>query len=373
MDQDELAGFRTSIARFLDRHAPVQATREVADGQPFDVATWQRMCTELDLLALAVPEERGGAGAGFKSLGAFAEELGRVLYAGPWLASGILGTRLLASLAPDDLREEHLPSLLAGKVVATLAVHETPTSVLEPSVQGSSTTARRTASGWSLTGSKVMVPDLGFADLVLVTAVEETDQTPGLYLVATSAEGVVRSQYPGADLSRRFGSLTLTKAPAILVASGETLGREICHHLDLARILQAAESAGAATAALHMGLDYARIREQFGRSIGSFQGVKHKYADLFRDIESARHVTRAALTAADTADPEDLRLAASISAVRSADAFVTAAKEIIHLHGGIGYTWEHDAHLFYRRALHNRAASGHPSLHRERIAELIGL
>lgn len=372
-DQESLDELRASLSSFLNRHTPIDAMRAIAEGKPFDVDTWRRLCTDFDLLSLAIPEERGGIGAGFAALSVCAEELGRVLYPGPWIAAGILGARLLALLAPDDLREAQLPALLSGEKIATLALHESLDAPLEHEMGELATTVERSESGLSLTGSKELVPDAGFADLVIVSALNSETQTPGLYLVSMSDDSVERTEYSGADPSRRFGAVRFRHAAAVLLAEGEGVEAEVQRHVDFARLVQAAESVGAATAAIELGLEYAKVREQFGRPIGTFQAVKHKYADLFRDVESARHITRATLAESDNPALGDLRLSVSISAARSSDAFATTAKEIVHLHGGIGYTWEHDAHLFYRRALHNRTAFGHSERHRERIATLIGL
>jgi acyl-CoA dehydrogenase len=373
VDDEAAQELRQSVARFLDRHSPVTEARQVAEGKSFDRTTWRRLCRELDVLALLVPEQAGGVGAGPQALGICAEEFGRVLYPGPWLASGVLATSLLASLADPSVLDAYLPGLMTGEVVGTLALHESTSSdVLDSALGDVATTATPEGGVHRLAGHKHLVPDLALADVVLVTARPDDGGEPGLFLVSLDQDGLARHEHASADQTHRYGSLELRGAAGVLVARGAGLAAQLDRHLDLARLLVAAESVGAAGAVLRMGLDYAGLREQFGRAIGSFQTVKHKFADMHCDLESARYAARAALAEAE--DPSaSLLVPASVAKVRAGDAFVAAAKENIHLHGGIGYTWEHDAHLFYRRALHNRAFLGHPTQHRERIAVTLGL
>lgn len=372
MDHVAEQELRRSLARFLDRHAPVDAARQVAEGKPFDRQTWRRLCEDLGILGLLVPEEAGGQGAGPEMMGVCAEELGRVLYSGPWLTSGLLAVGALATLAPAAVREDHLPPLLSGEVVGTLAIHEDTAADefdWDASLQA---TARAQGDLHLLDGVKSLVPELGLADVALVTARVEPSGEAGLFLVRLDDAGASCSQHQSTDHARGFGRLELRGAQGVLITQDPSLVERLARLLDVARVMVAAESVGAAEAVLRMGLDYAQVRQQFDRPIGSFQAVKHKFADMHRDVESARYAVRAALAEAENPG-SDLRLAASVAKARAGDAFVAAAKENIHLHGGIGYTWEHDAHLYYRRALLNRAFLGHPSRHRDRIADLLGL
>ena len=373
MDQAAEQELRRSLGRFLDRHAPIDGARRVAEGERFDRPTWRRLCEDLGVLGMLVPEEAGGQGAGPEMLGVCAEELGRVLYSGPWLASGVLAAGALAALASDEVRDAHLPGLLSGEVVGTLAIHDNDSSGdLDWDGEGERVSARPDGDAHVLDGVKCLVPDLAVADIVLVAARVQPAGDTGLLLVRTDQVGVTCGEHQTTDHAHIFGRLELDNARGVMVAHGSHVVPQLRRLLDVAGLMVAAESVGAAEAVLRMGVEYAKVRQQFDRPIGGFQAVKHKFADMHRDIESARYAVRAALTAAEDADA-DLRMAASVAKARAGDAFVGAARENIHLHGGIGYTWEHDAHLYYRRALLNRAWLGHPSRHRERIAGLLGL
>lgn len=372
MDQAAEQELRRSLARFLDRHAPVEQARQVAEGKPFDRGTWRRLCTDLGVLGLLVPEEAGGQGAGPEMLGVCAEELGRVLYSGPWLASGVLAAAALAALASDEVRDAHLPELLSGEVIGTLAIHDDDDGDLDFDGEAVRVSARPDGDAHVLDGVKCLVPDLAVADIVLVAARVQPAGDAGLLLVRIDQVGVTCREHQTTDHAHTFGRLELDNARGVMVAHGSRVVPQLRRLLDVAGLMVAAESVGASEAVLRMGLEYSKVRQQFDRPIGGFQAVKHKFADMHRDIESARYAVRAALTAAEDADV-DLRMAASVAKARAGDAFVGAARENIHLHGGIGYTWEHDAHLYYRRALLNRAWLGHPSRHRERIAGLLGL
>ncbi len=372
MDHAAEQELRRSFARFLKRHSPIDAARQVAEGKPFSTETWRRLCEDLGLLGMAVPEQFGGQGAGTQMLGVCVEELGRVLYSGPYISSG-LAVGALSELGCAEVRDVHLPPLLSGQAIGTLAIHgDSATEGVDWDGEGVQMTAAGDGDAHLLDGVACLVPDLASADVVLVAARMQPTADLGLFLVALSEDGVSRTVHESTDHARGFGRLELHSAPGVLVAGGRAIVPKLARLLDLARIIVAAESVGAAEAVLHMGLEYAGVRHQFDQPIGSFQAIKHSFADMYRDVETARYAVRAALAEAE--DPQaDLRMAASIAKTRAGDAFLAAARENIHLHGGIGYTWEHDAHLYYRRALLNRAFLGHPSRHRERIAGLLGL
>jgi alkylation response protein AidB-like acyl-CoA dehydrogenase len=358
-EQEEL---RASVRKFLDaKSAEAEVRRLMETDGGYDPKVWSMLASQLGLTALAIPEEYGGMGYSFVEVSIVLEEMGRVLFCGPYLSSLVASTALMKS---GDARAQAdlLPGIAAGTTLATLAYMETPHDWA--GADGSSR-ARRTPDGYELDGRKSYVLDGMVADVVLVLAA--TDEGLGLFAVNTAAQGVSRSALPTMDLTRKLAELTFDRAPARLVGGAGDAAATLSATFDVAAAAIAAEQVGGAQRVLDMSVAYAKVRVQFGRPIGSFQAIKHKCADMFLAVESARSAAQhAAWAVAD--DPAGLPVAASIAKAHCSAAFSAAAAENIQIHGGIGFTWEHSAHLYFRRAKSSELMFGDPVYHRDLIA-----
>ena len=339
--------------------AQVRRLMETADG--FDVAAWRRMADELGLTALAVPEAAGGMGFGWLELGVVFEEMGRALAGGPLLASvaTAAGALLGADRGADaNGRGDLLAGMASGETIATLAVAEDRGRW---DLAGSTLTV--TGDG-RLHGHKSWVLDGLTANLILVAA------DNGLYAVDADAPGLTRTPIPTLDLTRKLARLEFDGTPARLVAPGPAAAQ---HGLAYGAIALANEQVGGAQRCLEMAVAYAKTRKQFGRPIGSFQAVKHKCADLLREIESARSTAAYANWAATEPDGHELLVAASLAKVACSEAYLHAAEECIQIHGALGFTWEHDAHLYFKRAKSSSLLFGDATYHRNRLGDLLEL
>ncbi|MBK0869336.1 acyl-CoA/acyl-ACP dehydrogenase [Saccharopolyspora sp. HNM0986] len=335
--------------------------------EPYDFALWRTLAGDLGVATLPVPEESGGAGASARELAVVAEEIGRAVAPVPFLGT-VLATSALSAAGPAN--KELIAEIGAGSRIATVAIGLTtaPSAPLTPSVRVENDT---------LTGSVRAVVDLEAADTVLVPA-----STPGgvaLFRVDVSSPGVTCTPVTSLDLTRRIGTLELSGAPAHEVSSdGEAVLR---HALRIAAGVLASEQTGLAQHCLDSTVEYVLTRYQFGRQVGSFQAVKHRLADLWSGLSTARATARNAADAlsgrseADTAetDPAETELAVALAQAYCSDLAVRAAEDSLQLHGGIGMTWEHPVHLYLGRAKSAQLAFGTAERHRARIAELTGL
>jgi alkylation response protein AidB-like acyl-CoA dehydrogenase len=362
-EQEEL---RDLTRRFLADKSSLETVRVLVEqGATHDEAVWRQMADQLGLQGIAIPAEYDGSGMGPVELGIVCEELGRSLYGGPFFSTVVLAAQTLTLAGDSAARRAWLSAIAAGDLTATLAVAD-ETGEIDP--DGVRTTAERVDDHWVLRGTKRFVVDGGSAGLLLVAA--RTADEVAIFAVLADAQGLARVPVANLDLTRPLATITLDNVPAQRLAgsAGEVLPRVA----DLAAAHLAAEQAGGAAAALAMAVDHAKVRVQFGRPIGSFQAIKHKCADLLLEVESARNAAFAATTLLAAGDPE-APLAASLAAAWSGRAYTHAAKENIQIHGGIGFTWEHDAHLFLRRAKSSELLFGTPARHRARVADLAGV
>ncbi|GAA1916114.1 acyl-CoA dehydrogenase family protein [Nocardioides marmoribigeumensis] len=320
-----------------------------------DRALWERACRELGVAAVGVPEAYGGLGLGPAGIAVVLEEGGRVLVPLPLLGSMVHAQELLVASGDHALLEEVVPGLLSGQVVAAVADREglTPASAV------------RSGEGWLLSGTKAAVLDGMSADLLLVVAA--TDAGPSLFLV--DAADVSREAAESLDLTRDFARVSLDAAPGRLVGDWASLSTAVAPTLTLA---VAAEAVGSAEACLEASVSYAKTRVQFGREIGSFQAVKHLLAEVAVRIDDARSALDHAMWAA-THHPEEAALTASMAAVTATTAQLRATADNIQVHGGIGFTWEHTAHLHFRRARSNAALFGDVRHHHENVLSALGL
>jgi alkylation response protein AidB-like acyl-CoA dehydrogenase len=365
----EQSEFQHAVRDFFARSATSADVRRLMDDERgYDEATWRRMADQLGLQGLGIPEEHGGSGGGFVELAVALEEAGRALAGGPWFASTVLAATALQLSGDDDAAAEFLPGIASGGTIATLAVVDDDGS-WELRDQGG-VTARRTADGFELTGSKSYVLDGQVADLVLVPARSEDGLC--LFAVDGDAAGLTVTPLPVLDQTRRMSRLAFTAVPARLVGTAGAAEPVLARTLQRAAVALAAEQVGGARRCLEMTVDYAKIRVQFNRPIGGFQAVKHIAADMYTLVETA---SSAALYAAwcVATDSDEVPTVASLAKAYSSDAFYRVAADAIQLHGGIGFTWEHDCHLYFKRASAGLQFLGTPQHHRELLAQGIKL
>src|SRR3954454_6492039 len=371
-EQEELG---RTVRAFLARTSPETETRRLMETpEGFDRALWRRMGTELGLQGLAVPEEYGGAGCGPVEVGVVMEEMGRALLCAPFLSSAVLATTTLLRCADEDARKRLLPGLASGELVGTLALTEDSARWDAAGVQ---LTARESNGSWLLSGHKTFVLDGATADVVLTVARtgDGIGDGIGVFWVDGAAAALPRDPLPTMDPTRRQARLDYQDVAATRLRTHGDGWDLVAQVLDRAAVALAAEQVGVASRALDMAVDYAKVRHQFGRPIGSFQAVKHLLADVLLEVESARAAAHYALLASEnseSADPE-LPAVASLAKAFCSDACVQAAQENIQVHGGIGFTWEHPAHLYLKRAKTSQLLFGDPAYHRELLARRIGM
>ncbi len=372
-DQNEL---RRTARRFLEvasSEERVRAAMETERG--YDPAIWAQLSEELAWTALTIPEEYGGLGMSYLDLHPLMEEIGRALLCAPFLSTIGLGANALLLSGSKAQKELYLPMIASGETRATLAFAERNNRM---NADGVEATYARHGSGYLLRGDKSYVLDGHTADLLIVAARSEGSagaEGVSLFLVPGDAEGLKRAWLPTMDQTRRLASVQLREVTVSddALVGDEGRGWGLCEKtLDLARIALAAEQVGASEVCLEMSVEYAKVRKQFGRPIGSFQAIKHKCADMLMMVESARSAAfYASALAAQNGD--GLQEAASSAKAYCSDTFFHCAAETIQIHGGIGFTWEHPAHLYFKRAKASENLFGDPAFHRERVAAQMGL
>jgi alkylation response protein AidB-like acyl-CoA dehydrogenase len=360
-EQEEL---RDALRRFFgDKSSGAEVRRLMETAEGYDPAVWAQMAGQLGLQAMAIPEEYGGAGFGMREVSIIMQEMGRAVVCAPYLSGLAAASALLAS-GDQDAKRELLPGIAEGTTIATLAWTEgdswDPASV--------AMAARREGGGWVLDGTKSYVLDGHVAGLVLVAAQGENGLA--LFAVDGDAPGLTRTALPTFDQTRKLARLDFAAVPARLIEA--EAAPVLARTLDTAAVALAAEQLGGAQRALEMTVEYVKVRHQFGRPIGSFQAIKHRCADMFVLVESARSAVLNAATLADE-HPGELPAAAALAKAYCSDAYFQVAGEAIQMHGGIGFTWEHDAHLYFKRATSSQELFGPPARHRGRLADLVGI
>ncbi|HUN52492.1 MAG TPA: acyl-CoA dehydrogenase family protein [Candidatus Sulfotelmatobacter sp.] len=359
---DELKLLRDQARKFLAERSPPKAVRRVLEGEaPYDKALWQGIA-EMGWLGIAVPEEFGGAALGYEGLCVLAEELGHALAPVPLSSSVYLATEAVLAAGNARQKSAWLPKLVEGSAIGCFALAE---GAGNPSAKQ----IKATVKGGKLTGSKLPVADGGIADFAVVAAKGDGGRI-GLYLVDLEGPGVKRETVKTVDPSRDHARLGFEGAAADLLDGGEP-GWELPKRLlDRAAILIAFEQVGGAQACLDMAKNYALERYAFGRQIGSFQAIKHKLADVYIATELARSNAYYGAWAIATGAAE-MPLAAAAARVSAIEAYHLASKENIQTHGGMGFTWEFDCHLYYRRAKLLALAIGSAPYWKDRlVAEL---
>ena len=363
---DEQRQLRAAVKAFCAEYADESSVRTSMESDPpFDTTVWARLGSELGVLGLSVPETQGGAGGTLVDQAVAIEELGAALACGPLFGTVYLAIpALVAASAGDDT----LAQLVDGTRTAAFAV---PIVAGEYDPEAVTVDAARTDQDWTLTGTVARVVDAGAADSLLVAA-NGPDGT-GLYFVDSDSPAVKRVSLTTLDLTRPQANVELSDAPARLIADADEADRVITQALHVGSALLAVEQVGAAQHLLDLSVEYAKSRLQFGRPIGSFQAVKHRLADGLVALEHARSTAYHAIWALTegTGDPLDPGLAVSIAQATCSATFTQIATDTIQVHGGIGFTWEHQAHLYYKRAYTDAALLGTAEQHRARVAELV--
>ena len=371
---EEQEMLRTMARDFLAKECPSTYVREMMeDERGFTDAFWSKMA-ELGWMGLILPEEHGGSGLGLVDLVVVLEEMGRAVVPGPFFST-MVGTMALLEGASDALKAEVLPRIATGDLKITLA-HLEPSGRLDPG--GITATATKSDGGYRLDGTKLFVPDAGTADLIIVVAREPGSTGSdgvGLFLADREASGVAITPLKTMDQTRKLAEV---KLDGVQVAGGRLVGSVgggwalLDRIVDRAKVGLCAEMCGGAEKVLEMSVEYAKVREQFGRPIGSFQAIQHKCANMLVEVESSKSVTYYAAWAAAT-DIEEAPLAAAMAKAYCSEAYRHTAGEGIQIHGGIGFTWEHDMHLYFKRAKSSEVTFGDATWNRELVAQRIDL
>ena len=368
---------RDTARRFLEERAGLDTARVLMETEAgYDPQTWADIA-EMGWQAMAVPEEYGGAGATAVETAVLMEEMGRSLFPAPYLSTVVLAAGLLLEAGSEEQKAAFLPGIASGESLWALALTESGGG-WDPS--GVRMTARREGDGWILDGTKSYVVDGHIAHRLLIVCRTAAGDRPAdgvtVFIAEAGAPGVSARKTLSMDQTR---SLAEVRLEGVAVSDEARVGPEgggwaaVDRVLDRAAAALACEQVGGAQACLEMAVEYARTRHQFGRPIGSFQAIKHKCADMLVAVESAKSAAYYAARAAAGEDGEDLSVAAPLAKSYCSEAFFRCAAENIQIHGGIGFTWEHDAHLFFKRAKSSEIMFGDPAHHRARLADRIGI
>jgi alkylation response protein AidB-like acyl-CoA dehydrogenase len=370
-DDEELADLRAAVRGFLTDHSGEEAVRKITedpDRLGYDPRAWSRMAEQLGLLRLALPERFGGDGFGFPELRVVLEEQGAALFCSPFVPSAVFAAQALLNSGDDDACHRFLPGIGAGTTIATVALAEAA-GVWEPAATG--TAAARDESGaWRLSGTKSFVPSAGAADLLLVAA--NAPEGPSLFAVERGSAGLTTRNFETLDGTRPIGEAVFSGAEAVLVGEAGVAAPGLRRTIDLGGLALAAEQVGGLRRCLEMSVAYAKDRRQFGRPIGSFQVIKHKLADMLVHAELAAAATEAACVAV-AEDRPDAQISAVAAFITASEAFELIAAETIQVHGGIGFTWEHPAHLYFRRARATQNLLGGPTAAHHRLLARMGI
>ncbi|MFN2590703.1 MAG: acyl-CoA dehydrogenase family protein [Actinomycetota bacterium] len=346
---------RSSAREFLRARYPADRVAGIADGGGFDRSEWSAIA-DMGWTGISVPEDEGGAGLGFLEEIVLSEELGRSLYPGPFFSSVVLALPLIRAVRATDLVTE----MVRGSTVVTLA-WAGPDGTFDSDVPPKAE--------WNderLTAERLFVPDLAVSDVAIV--IGAFADGVGVWTVPQGVDGARRRTHPTVDSTRPMGELILHNVPAPL--AGVIASEQLAAVRDRALAALAAEAVGVGSAALDMAVAHVKEREQFGRPVGTFQAVSHQLAQTFIELETARSLAYWAGWAVSEGAPE-APAAAAASKARASEAAVAACERAIQVHGGIGFTWEHALHRWYKRALGISAFMGWPSEHRARVATAI--
>lgn len=359
----EQTDLQTTVRRLLAEKAPVAAMRTQQEAGQYDTDLWNAMA-DMGLHGLAIPEEYNGFGATFEEVSIVCQEMGRYLHYSPYFATVVLAAEAIIQSGDTDAMGRYLPGIAAGTTTASVVIDA---SQAAGHFDMSALTAMQGTDDYWISGTVDRVLTGNWADLLIVPA--NTSAGPSLMVVDTaSATGLAREDLPTLDATRPLTRVTFDAAPATRVGPAGAAADPIRRTLMKAAVAMGAEEIGGAQACLDMATAYARIRETFGRPIGSYQAIKHMCAEMFLSVEIARATNEHASWCLTTNHPGTSFTTAS-SKTLSSEAYIQCASRNIQIHGGIGFTWEHDAHLFLRRARSSSQLFGSPAQHLETIAE----
>jgi alkylation response protein AidB-like acyl-CoA dehydrogenase len=364
---EEQQQLKNSACDFLSKECPTTRVRQImadADGMPRDL--YEEIAT-LGWSGLLVPERFGGAGLGMLEMSLLLEECGYAALPGPFVFSSALSVSALVAGGSDVLNRRWLGQLAEGRAIGTIAAVEANDSF---DLSDVATTARPSGQGWLLNGAKMFVPYPHVADFMIVTARTGSEAPDiGFFVVEPKLPGVKIRGLKNLDLTRRLGVVELdsVEIPAYAMLAGEAdLHRRL---LDVGSVAIAADSLGGAERALDMAVEYSKVREQFGKPIGAYQAIQHAAAEIVAELEPTRSLLWYAAYMLD-AEPAAASRAAAMVKARMCEVFMRAADRAVLMHGGIGFTWDHDMHLWFKRARFNESFFGAPAFHRERVATL---
>jgi len=369
-EQEEL---RLTVRRFLEDKSPSSEVRRLMETtEGYDEGVWKQMAQELGLQSLHIPEAHGGQGFTFVELGIVLEEMGRVLLCAPYFSTVVLAANAIMNAGTDEEQAALLPAIASGETIATLAFTE-PNGRWDAS--GITMEAAKQGDGYVLNGTKMFVIDGHTANQIVVVARSAgTSGEDGIsfFTVDGDASGLTRTPLATMDQTRKQAKLEFSGVQAKPLGALGSGWAALSKTLDQAAVGLSNEMVGGAQKVLDMSVEYAKVRVQFGRPIGSFQAIKHKCADMLLEVESAKSAAYyAAWSAAE--DNDELPVVASLAKAYCSDAYFHAAAENIQIHGGIGFTWEHDAHLYFKRAKSSEILLGDATYHRELLAQRIGI
>ena len=337
----------------------------------WDAGQWRQMNQQLGLCGVHVPEEFGGQGFSFVELGIVLEEMGRALVCAPYFASAVLAATAIMNTATEAQKTQLLPPIVSGETIATFAFTE-PNGRWD--VGGVETVATPTAGRFTLDGVKSFVLDGHTADLVLVLARAPDsagEEGLSLFSVRGDAPGLTRTPLQALDPTRKLARLAFAGVPAELIGDAGAAAAPITRTLDQAAACLASEMVGGAERLRQTALDFANMRMQFGRPIASFQSMKHKQADMLLEVELAKSAAYLAAQAA-AEDADDMPALASLAKAAASEAYLQTAIHTIQIQGGVGFTWDNDTHLWFKRAKSSEAFLGDPTWRRERMMQAWG-
>lgn len=370
---EEQEEFRKTLRRFFDEVSPFSEVQRLMETpEPFDRNVWKQMGEELGLQGVHIPEAYGGQGFGFLELGIVFEEMGRAMFCSPYFSSVALAANAIMNAGSEADRQRWLPELASGETIGTLALLD---SGDHWEAAGVSLEATRDGEAWLLTGKKRLVTAGPSAGLIIVAARlagTSGDDGIGLFVVRGEADGYCATPHVGIDPTRPLADLDFDSVRAEPLGEPGRCAPALERTLDQARVCLAIEAAGGAARCLESAVEYAKQRIQFGRAIGSFQAVKHTCAIDLLEVESAKSVAYWACWVAENS-PDELTEAASVAKSVCDDAYARTSDDNVHLHGGIGVTWEATPHLFFKRAKADQILLGDPRWQRARIATQQGL
>ena len=362
---EEQEAFRDNVKRFVEQKSTTEDVRRLMEtDRGYDELTWSALSKELAVTGLIIPEEFGGSGFGATELGIVMEQFGRSLIGVPFFSSSVMAATALNLIGTEADKNKWLPDIATGNTKATLCVSEESGSWSETDIR---TKAVKREGGYLLTGKKCFVLDAHVSDLLIVAS--QLDQRVALFTIDPKDAQVQIQLEQSLDQTRKICSVRLIDTPAQTLGSDKSIDLEETYNRSIVALSH--EMIGGAQKLLESAIKYTKLRVQFGRSIGSFQAIKHRLADLLLEVEMAKSACYRAAYIID--QRENSSEAASHAKAQASEAYLNSAIQCIQLHGGVGFTWENDTHLWFKRAKSSEVFLGSPHEHRERMLRASGI